>query len=183
MACANCSESFPAPPPRFCPVSLGVGRAGLRDGVFFCTDLPAWVCKRIQRRIDLKPEALAGAMQQLGERFVAHLGAALFVVLPSFALWLKLVYWNRHLRYTEHLVYALHLHTFWFLMIALAMAPWGWMSGLAMAAVPVYAWLSMGRVYGGRRWPRLWRAGVVSGLYMVTLALAMMRAGVWAFLV
>ena len=130
VACANCSEPFPAPPPRFCPVSLGVGRAGLRDGVFFCTDLPAWVCKRIQRRIDLKPEALAGAM-----------------------------------------------------VIALAMAPWGWMSGLAMAAVPVYAWLSMGRVYGGRRWPRLWRAGVVSGLYMVTLALAMMGVGVWAFLV
>ena len=33
----------------------------LKDGVFFCTDLPAWLCKRIQRRIDLKPEALAGA--------------------------------------------------------------------------------------------------------------------------
>ena len=177
------SVKFDAGEARNATVSLGVGRAGLRDGVFFCTDLPAWVCKRIQRRIDLKPEALAGAMQQLGERFVAHLGAALFVVLPSFALWLKLVYWNRHLRYTEHLVYALHLHTFWFLMIALAMAPWGWMSGLAMAAVPVYAWLSMGRVYGGRRWPRLWRAGVVSGLYMVTLALAMMGVGVWAFLV
>ena len=177
------SVKFDGAEARNATVSLGVGSAGLRDGVFFCTDLPAWVCKRIQRRIDLKPEALAGAMQQLGERFVAHLGAALFVVLPSFALWLKLVYWNRHLRYTEHLVYALHLHTFWFLMIALAMAPWGWMSGLAMAAVPVYAWLSMGRVYGGRRWPRLWRAGVVSGLYMVTLALAMMGVGVWAFLV
>ena len=87
--------------------------------MFFCTDLPAWVCKRIQRRIDLKPEALAGAM----------------------------------------------------------------VIALAMAAVPVYAWLSMGRVYGGRRWPRLWRAGVVSGLYMVTLALATMGVGVWAFLV
>ena len=177
------SVKFDAGEARNATVSLGMGSAGLKDGVFFCIDMPAWVCKRIQRRIDLKPEALAGAMQQLGERFVAHLGAALFVVLPSFALWLKLVYWNRHLRYTEHLVYALHLHTFWFLMIALAMAPWGWMSGLAMAAVPVYAWLSMGRVYGGRRWPRLWRAGVVSGLYMVTLALATMGVGVWAFLV
>ena len=54
--------------------------------------MPTWLCNRIQRRIDLKPEALAGAMQQLGKRFVAHLGAALFVVLPSLALWLRLVY-------------------------------------------------------------------------------------------
>ena len=164
-------------------IGRGMGSAGLKDGVFFCTDLPAWLCKRIQRRIDLKPEALAGALQQLSERFVANLGAALFVVLPSFALWLKLVYWNRRLRYTEHLVFALHLHTFWFLMIGLVLTPWGLLSFLAMVAVPVYAWLAMGRVYGGRRWPRLLRAAVVSGLYLVTLALAMAGVGVWAFLV
>lgn len=39
-------------------VTLSVGSAGLKDGVFFCADLPAWLCKRIQRRIDLKPDAL-----------------------------------------------------------------------------------------------------------------------------
>jgi hypothetical protein len=163
-------------------LNIGVGSAGLKDGVFFCTDLPTWLCKRIQKRIDLKPEALASAMQQLGERFVANLGAALFVVLPSFALWLKLVYWNRRLRYTEHLVFALHLHTFWFLMIGLVLTPWGWLSFLAMLAVPVYAWLAMGRVYGGRRGPRLLRAAVVSGLYVVTLSLAMLGVGLWSFL-
>jgi len=164
-------------------VTLGVGSAGLKDGVFFCTDLPAWLCKRIQRRIDLKPEALASAVQQLGERFVANLGAVLFVVLPSFALWLKLVYFNRHLRYTEHLVFALHLHTFWFLMICLLLTPWPWVPTLAMLAVPVYAWLAMGRVYGGRRWPRLLRTTMVSALYFVTLSVAMLGVGVWAFLV
>ena len=163
-------------------IGMGLGSAGLKDGVFFCTEMPDWLCKRIQRRIDLKPEAMVSAMQQLGERFVANLGGALFVVLPSFALWMKLVYWNRRLRYTEHLVFALHLHTFWFLMIGLVLTPWGWVSGLAMLAVPVYAWLAMGRVYGGRRWPRLLRAAVVSGLYLVTLSVAMLGVGVWAFL-
>jgi Protein of unknown function (DUF3667) len=163
-------------------LNIGVGSAGMKDGVFFCTDLSAWLCKRIQRRIDLQPAALAGAMQQLGERFVANLGAALFVVLPSFALWLKLLYWNRRLRYTEHLVFALHLHTFWFLMIALALTPWPWVSALAMGMVPVYAWLAMGRVYGGRRGPRLLRAALVSLLYVVTLSLAMLGVGLWAFL-
>ena len=163
-------------------VSLGPGRAGMKDGVYFCTDLPPWLCKRIQRRLDLKPEALASALQQLGERFVANLGAALFVVLPTFALWLKLAYWNRRLRYTEHLVFALHLHAFWFLMIALVLVPSAWVSTPALLAVPVYSWLALGRVYGGRRWPRLLRAALVATLYVTTLLFAMFGVGMWAFL-
>ncbi len=163
-------------------VQIGVGRAGLKDGVFFCQDLPAWLCKRIQRRIDLKPEAMVTAMQQLSERFVANLGAALFLVLPSFALWLKLVYFHCRLQYTEHLVLALHLHAFWFLMFGLSLAPGGWLTALAVLVVPVYTWLALRRVYGGRVWPRLLRAAVVASLYLVTLALAMAGVGVWAFL-
>ncbi len=163
-------------------VQIGVGSAGLKDGVFFCRELPPWLCKRIQRRIDLKPEAMLGAMHQLGERFVANLGAALFFVLPSFALWLKLVYFNRRLRYTEHLVLALHLHAFWFLMFGLSLAPGGWLTALVMLVVPVYTWLALRRVYGGRVWPRLLRAALVASLYLVTLALAMAGVGVWAFL-
>ena len=155
---------------------------GLKNGVFYCRQMPDWVCKRAKKRIDIDAQAVTGELERFNDRFIGNVGAAMFLLLPSFALWMKLAYWSRHLRYTEHLVYALHLHTFWFLMIALAMAPSGWMSGLAMAAVPVYTWLSMGRVYGGRRWPRLLRAGVVSALYMVTLALAMMGVGAWAFL-
>jgi hypothetical protein len=163
-------------------IRIGVGSAGLKDGVFFCEELPPWLCKRIQRRIDLKPEAVVSAMHQLGERFVANLGAALFLVLPSFALWLKLVFFNRRLRYTEHLVLALHLHAFWFLMFGLALAPGGWLTALAMLVVPVYTWLALRRVYGGRAWPRLLRAAIVVSLYMVTLTLAMAGVGIWAFL-
>jgi Protein of unknown function (DUF3667) len=161
---------------------IGAGHAGLKDGVFFCEDLPPWLCKRIQRRIDLKPEALVSAMKQLGERFVANLGAAMFLVLPGFALWLKLVYINRRLRYTEHLVMALHLHAFWFLMFGLTLAPGGWLTALAMLAVPAYTWLALRRVYGGRAWPRLLRATLVASLYLLTLVLAVSGLAIWAFL-
>jgi hypothetical protein len=40
----------------------------------------------------------------------------------------------------------------------------------------------MRRVYGGRRWPRFLRAGVVSLLYGATLALALVGLALWAFL-
>jgi hypothetical protein len=139
------------------------------------------MCARIQRRIDIKPEAVASVVRQVGERFVANLGGALFVLLPSFALWLKLVYARRDLRYTEHLVFALHVHALWFIVLGLALLPLE-AAKLVLLAVPVYTLMAMKRVYGGRLWLRLLRAGLVSVLYLLTLAFAMLGVGLWAFL-
>ena len=163
-------------------LGLGLGSAGLKDGVFFCKDMPAWLCKRVQRRIDIKPEALSDAVVQLGERFVANLGAALFVLLPSFALFMKLAYRNRGLRYTEHLVFGLHVHAFWFLMVALTLLPLGGIEDLALLAVPLYTLRAMKNVYGGGFFWRALRAALVSLLYFLVLALAMSGVGLWALL-
>lgn len=154
-------------------LDLGAGRAGLRDGVFFCEDLPGWVCTRIQRRIDIDPRTMLAEVESLKDRFLGNLGPAMFVLLPSFALWLKLAYRNRRLRYTEHLVFALHVHAFWFVALLFALPDWGPLTGLALLSVPVYTLLAMKRVYGGRLGPRLLRACAVSALYGVTLGLAL----------
>lgn len=155
---------------------------GLKDGVFFCRKMPDWLCKRAQRRIDIDPSAVAGELARFKERFVGNVGAAMFLLLPGFALWMKLAYWNRGLRYTEHLVFALHVHAFWFLAFALVFADVWWLSALGCTAVPIYTMLAMRRVYGGRRWPRWLRAAVVSALYGVMLSVAMMAVGLWALL-
>jgi len=154
-------------------INLGAGRAGMRDGVFFCESLPTWVCKRIQRRIDIDPKKMLGEVESLKDRFLGNLGGAMFVLLPAFALWLKLAYRNRRLRYTEHLVFALHVHAFWFVALLFTLPSWGLLTALALLTVPVYTLMAMKRVYGGRRWPRLLRACLVSALYGTTLALAL----------
>lgn len=163
-------------------LELGLARAGMKDGQFFCENLPPAVCARVQRRFDVDPKTLAREMSQVGERLVGNLGAAMFVLLPSFALWLKLLYWNRRLRYTEHLVFALHLHAFWFVALAFAIFDKSPLTLVAVIAVPFYAMRAMKRVYGGRFWPRLLRAGVISALYGMTLALAVAVLGLWAVL-
>ena len=160
----------------------GLGSAGLKDGVFYCKDMPAWLCQRVKKRIDIKPEAFSDAVVQLSERFVANLGAALFVLLPSFALFMKLVYRNRRLRYTEHLVFGLHVHAFWFLMVALTLLPLGGIEDLALLVVPVYTMRAMKRVYGGGFIWRALRAALVSLLYLLALSLAMAGVGLWALL-
>ena len=138
-------------------IDLGKGRAGMKDGRFFCTDLPAWLCKRIQRRIDVDLPGLQRQMEQVGERMLGQIGSALFVMLPAFALWLKLVYVDRRLHYTEHLVFALHLHAFWFLALALALPGISGLTTVAVLLVPLYGLLAMRRVYGGRWWSLLLR--------------------------
>lgn len=163
-------------------MQIGMGRAGVKDGKFFCDDLPQWLCRRLQKRLDLEPARLLDQVRATGERFVANLGAAMFVLLPAFALYLKLVYWNRGLRYTEHLVFALHLHAAWFVAIALTLVDQQWLSAIASCAIPVYAMMAMKRVYGGRFWPRLARGCVVSLLYLMTLALSLMGLAVVTFL-
>ena len=162
-------------------VTFGDGTgAGMKDGKFYCNSLPGWACKRLQRRLDVDPKGLQREAEQLGQRFLSNMGAALFVMVPLFAAWQKLLYWNRRLHYTEHLVFALHLHAFWFVLLMLCLPGLPWLNGLAMLAVPVYAWWASTRVYGGRWWPRLLRASVVSLLYLITLGVLMGLVILWS---
>jgi hypothetical protein len=163
-------------------ISLGVGRAGLKGGVFYCTDLPDWLCQRLKRRVDIDPKAMVLQAEQFKDRFLGNVGSAMFVLLPAFALGLQLVYFNRGLRYTEHLVFALHLHAFWFIAIALLTTGVAPIVLLALLAMPVYAALAARRVYGGRWWATLLRGGVVASAYAAALLMALAAVGVWTFL-
>ncbi len=157
----------------------GLGRAGLRDGVFFCQDFPAWMCQRMQRRFDVDKVALARELDQVKERFVGNVGVALFVLMPGFAALLRCVYWRRRLFFTEHLVFALHVHALWLLAAVLLLTESPWLIVPALVAVPIYTLLAMGRVYGGRWWPRLLRAGVVFVVYLFMFLLAITALVLW----
>ncbi len=143
---------------------------GMRDGKFFCVGMPPWLCQQLQRRMDVDAAVLKREIAEIGQRFVGNIGIGMFVMLPAFALTLKVVYWNRRLRYTEHLVFALHLHAFWFLALAATVAGLPWVSGLAAASIPINAYLAMRRVYGGRWWPRALRCGLIAFVYFVLLS-------------
>ncbi len=154
--------------------------AGLNDGVFFCRGLPAWFCTRLEHRLDTDPRGLAREIEAMGDRLLSNLGGAMFVMLPFFALLHKLVYWNRRLHYTEHLVFALHLHAFWYLCLLLTLLPFTWLALLVGVLVPAYALAAAKRVYGGR-W--LWlglRAGVVSAVYGLALAIGLVLLVFWS---
>jgi len=91
-------------------LDIGIARVAVEDGRFVCEGLPAWLCGRLQKRAVLDPQAVVEDFRLVRERLAANRGAAMFVLMPSFASGLWLLFRDRHLRYTEQLVFALHLH-------------------------------------------------------------------------
>jgi hypothetical protein len=67
-------------------------------------------------------------------------------------------------------------------MLGITLLPLGGFEGLAWLVVPVYTWLAMRRVYGGRWWTQALRSGIVATLYFATMVSAMVIAAFWALL-
>ncbi len=109
------------------------------------------------KRVREDPDLLRNA-------FYSALPTALFVLVPLFALLLKILYVYQRRLYMEHLVAALHGHAFVCAMLLVLMAmtsfesllgspawlaaPMGWLEWLALLWIPAYLWLHLKRVYG-----------------------------------
>jgi Protein of unknown function (DUF3667) len=130
-------------------LELGFARAGIEEGAFFCEGLPAWLCKRLQRRMDTSTVALLASIEKASDRVASNAGLVMFVLLPAFALGLAFFFRWRGFSFTEHLVFALHLHAFWFLVVAVMMLGIEWLVVLGLIVIPAYAALAFRRVYGG----------------------------------
>jgi hypothetical protein len=166
------------------PVSISMlfGRVQMKDGVFTCVGLPQWLCGRLHQRMAVEPKAVFEELRRVGDRLTGNWGGAMFVLMPCFAFALWLLYRNRRMHYTEHLVFALHLHAFWFPMLAVAQIHFLALDTIALAAIPVYAVLAMRRVYGGRWAPLALRATVLSLVYVAMILLAIVILALVALL-
>jgi len=161
------TAGVPAAPAR---PQISVGLEMDDDGKMVCSGLPAWVCTRIQARYGGDNATLAAELQRLQERFVSHWGSAMFLLMPAFAAWLALVFRNRRRRYAEHLVFAVHLHAFAYLLFgAASVLPAVLTAPGATLGLPVYAALATRRAYGGRWWSTVARLAALAVLYGATL--------------
>ncbi len=88
------------------------------------------------------------------ESFFEQLPIALFFLLPAYAGLLKLVYLRQHKYYVEHLVFALHLHAFAFLLFtalvllpASTEQPWATIGTTLQVIFFVYYFIALRRYY------------------------------------
>jgi hypothetical protein len=157
-------------------------KAGMEDGKFVCKGLPESWCERLQERFSLDATGMEREMRKVPERFVSHWGSAMFALLPLYAFLLKIVYINRRMRWSEHLVFALHLHAFIFAMVLVQLIGIAWVKGVALAAIPIYSVIALQVVYGGRWWATTLRVMTLGFCYFMALTTAMAVVAVWAFL-
>lgn len=146
-------------------------RFGVKDQKFFCEGLPVSMCKRLEKRLAQGRGHLKQEILHVVTRSLNNLGLTMFFLLPAFALWLKLIFIDKRLRYTEHLVFALHLHAFWFAMLLLMLVPVEGLQLTATLASMGYPLVAIQRVYRTRWWSTLLRTSLLATLNVCVTSL------------
>ncbi len=113
-----------------------------------------------------------GDPSRFSELLLNELPKALFVVLPLFAVALKLLYLRQKRTYVEHLVFLLYLHSFMFIaLLPLNLVHTAWMDVLmtfvVLIGLPGYAFFAMLRYYGQPWWLTLLKSWVLGATYIV----------------
>ena len=139
------------------------------------------------------PAASAEAKQRMINGVFSALPPTMFVLIPAFAILLKLFYVFRRRLYMEHLIVALHSHAFMFLSLLLVTlvgmlstwlrphAAWtgyalGWLQAALILWLPIYLLIMQKRVYR-QGWPMtLLKFWFIGWCYVWLLMLALMVA-------
>ncbi|MFQ5674715.1 MAG: DUF3667 domain-containing protein [bacterium] len=95
-------------------------------------------------------------LQQINKTITNRLPQLMFVLMPIFAGLLKLLYRRKGLYYFSHLIFAIHFHTFAFLLLFLVVLIFVVSNsggGVPLiAGIPIYLFLGMRRVYEESWW-------------------------------
>jgi hypothetical protein len=117
------------------------------------------------------------------ESFQHNFPKLMFLLLPMFAVLLRIAFWKNHKFYVEHLIYAFHLHCFLFLfltiimLIKMPMPPeWSsvrhWISFFAIIAILWYIYRSLRVIYQRSRWRTVSKIIGLSFMYIITSSIA-----------
>jgi hypothetical protein len=131
------------------PIHFTVGPPGENKSPF-----ALWLEKQVKDKIGED-----GAKAKLFlETLRSNIPAMMLCCIPLFALVLKILYFRKGRFYVEHLVYALHIHTFFYVSVIITSlavmganrtvpALSGWITGIMTIVILVQVFLSIRRVY------------------------------------
>ncbi|WP_316784066.1 DUF3667 domain-containing protein [Pedobacter frigiditerrae] len=133
----------------------------------------------IKRTIEL--EKYENPEEKFLEDFLHNIPKMMFLLLPMFALILKLVYISKKRYYYEHLIYSFHLHSAIFLSIlATMLLQWlfsfiyeidAWLGILCGIYIIWYIYRSLRTFYGSTRWITVLKMFFLSFAYNIVLTI------------
>lgn len=157
----------------------------------FSVDGPEWFTRRFtkERLQYICNRVVADSGRSFINQLLDNIPAALFVLLPLMALALKMLYPLSKRYYVEHLLFVLHFHAFFFLILTLEvlfsrMAAWlslpSLLANLSVFVVslyvPVYLYKAMRRVYEQGRAITILKFFLLLLTYLVGLTLILLFA-------
>lgn len=190
------AKGEPVPEPMQEPVNISFGNDPWDPKTPIDTWLPGFADRWLHQQVTRANDNVKRLKQDPGAFKNAVLSAVpttLFVLVPLFALMLKLAYVFKRRLYMEHLIVGLHSHAFLCLDLLLvllvrALENWlapnggalasvfGWIEGLLIAWMPIYLLLMQKRVYA-QGWPMtLLKYGVLGTCYTVLLSFAIVAS-------
>jgi len=123
-------------------------------------------------------QAKAEQIRTVADALQRHVAKAFFVLVPLSALLLHAAYWRRGMAYAEHLIFAIHVHAFGFLVTAPAVvfpAATGRVEdSVAGLWLVGYTFVAMRRTYGGSRLATAARLLVLGPVYMTAVLFALL---------
>lgn len=143
---------------------------------------PPWLA-RWARRLETNADRVSEDPRLFVNQLLEYLPQIMFVMLPLFALLLRLCYVLSPFHYLQHLVFTLHYHSFVYLLYLLA-------EGLEVIAIPAtepallllvaYLPLALRKAYGSSIPGALAKSALVYLLYLVLLLVGMVLLAVLA---
>ncbi|UGQ45887.1 DUF3667 domain-containing protein [Massilia endophytica] len=128
----------------------------------------------IDRFDNLSPDAKT---QVLKDGFFRYAPYAMFLLMPLFAVYLKLLYLGTGRRYGEHLLFALHTNSFAFIMFgSFLYVPDGLVKTVLVFWLLGYLPWAMRRVYQKRWFGTIWRWLVLALLHTLSLGFGVLGA-------
>jgi hypothetical protein len=129
--------------------------------------------RQIIRLGNATPEALIAS-------FMEKIPIMMFLLLPIFAFFLKVIYIRSKRYFIEHLIFTLHIHSFYFLIFSLILA-WlelvgsveGWLMGTISLLILFYTYKSFRNVYRQNRFKTIIKMSFLGFLYLITLTISL----------
>jgi hypothetical protein len=160
-------------------------------GSFDMGDSPEWLQRRMtpERLADVCERINVAGLKGLKSAILENIPAALIILLPLMAFVLKLLYPLSRRYYVEHLLFFVHFHAFFFLILSMQilvtrLGDWiGFLDPIVTVAtvaasfyIPVYLFLAMRRVYGQGRAVTFLKYVPLTISYLVGFTLMMVGA-------
>jgi hypothetical protein len=161
----------------------------LRNDSIFKVDIDSTALTKSIRKAKRSKRLREGAIAALTNKtnfirnFYRTISYVLFLLMPVFALLLKMLYIRRRVFYIEHLMFSINMHSFMLLVFSMMIIIGqivkehsGYVAYIFIL-VPVYFTAGMKRFYRQALWKILFKEMILAGIYLIILLLSLLVAG------